>query len=282
MKITKLLLATACSALLLTGCEDNSDSIGSNESQSLNAEGFTDAYYQDVDDLASTLSFTADNSFSGRSQGLDDRFCSAAKVTLKKKVSSDPDSLVVNFGSEGCTDNKGNKRTGTMTLIWAVDRKAGHTVILSDFFINGKKVEGTRTVTRTAVLPVTHTITLSGGKVTWPDGTFATREASHTRIWNRNAAAPNDDSMVIKQGGTASGVNRNGKNYVVEVISDITFKFGCNTGTRRILLPISGSKVMKVAEKTITIDYGNGTCDDKATVTVDGTSKEITLSRSDD
>ena len=282
MRTGKLLLAASLVAITLAGCDDGSTSVGANESQSLNAEAFTDAYYQDVDDLSSTLTFAADNNFSGRNQGLDDRFCAAAKVEFKRKVTSDPDSLLVDFGSQGCTDNKGNTRTGKLIMIFSLDRKASHTLIMSDFFINGKKVEGTRTVTRTALVPVTHTITLTGGKVTWPDGTFSTREASHTRVWNRNLGDPAAESMVIKQGGTASGVNRNGKDYAVEMITDITFKFGCNTGTRRILLPVAGTKVVKVGDKTITVDFGDGTCDDKATLTVNGESKEITLSRSDD
>ncbi len=281
MKSAKLLLVFSFAAMLLAGCDDASTGIGADDSQSLNAEAFTDAYYQDVDDLSSTLSFAADNNFSGRSQGLDDRFCSAAKVEFKRKISSDPDSLLVDFGAEGCTDNKGNTRTGKLVMIFSADRKASHTLIMSDFFINGKKVEGTRTVTRTSVTPITHTITLAGGKVTWPDGTFATRESAHTRVWNRTLGDPAAESMVIKQGGTASGVNRNGKNYAVEMISDITFKFGCNSGTRRILLPVSGTKVIKVGEKTITVDFGDGTCDDKATVTSNGETKEITLNRSD-
>ena len=107
-------------------------------------------------------------------------------------------------------------------------------------------------------------------------------DLSHTRVWNRTIPASADDNLVIKQGGTASGTNRNGKAYSTQLITDIVFKFGCNQGTKKILLPVSGTKVITVGEKTITIDFGNGTCDDKATVTVDGKSTEITLKGSDD
>jgi len=275
-------LFIAAIGITVAACSNDDLQLGTNDSQSLNGETATDAYFQDIDDLTSTLASTADITFGGRTSGLDDRFCSAAKVTLKKKVSSDPDSLVVDFGTTGCTDNRGNTRTGVMIMTYTTDRKVSHSVSFINFFINGRKVEGTRTVTRTSISPLTSTVTMTGGKITWPDGTFATREASHTRVWNRSLPSSPDDNMVIKQGGTASGTNRSGKNYSTELITDITFKFGCNQGTKRILIPVSGTKVITVGDKTITIDFGDGTCDDKATVTVNGESKEITLKGSDD
>ena len=150
-------------------------------------------------------------------------------------------------------------------------KKIGALVVSSD----GKSIEGTRTVNRTSLLPLTTEITLTDGKITWPDNSFATREASHTRVYNIDLQNPQSETIVIQQGGSATGVNRKGRNYSVEITKDIVFKRGCVE--LPIFIPVSGTKVIQAGARTITIDYGDGSCDNKATITVNGESKEISL-----
>ena len=261
----------------LFSCSETELKLIESDVLNLNNETQTDSYFQDIDDLISGVVGMSDASFSGRSSTLDERFCATAKVSLFKKVKSDPDSIVVDFSPEGCIDKKGNTRTGKLIVVFNGDRLVSHTVTFVNFFVNGNKVEGTRVVNRTSLTPPTSNILLTNGKITWADGTFATRETNITRIWNRGLVNPLDDNMIVKQGSTSSGVNRLGEEYFTEVTSDITFKFKCGEGVRPVMIPVSGTRIITVGGKTITIDYGLGDCDTKITVTVNGKTKEINL-----
>lgn len=274
----KIYLSLFLSTFLFS-CSETELNLIESDVLNLNNETQTDSYFQDIDDLISGVVGLSDASFSGRSSTLDERFCATAKVSLFKKVKSDPDSIVVDFSSEGCIDKKGNTRTGKLIVVFNGDRLVSHTVTFVNFFVNGNKVEGTRVVNRTSLIPPTSNILLTNGKITWADGTFATREMNITRIWNRGLVNPLDDNMIVKQGSTAAGINRLGKEYSVEVLSDIVLKFGCGSGVRPVLIPVSGTKVITINEKTILIDFGNGECDTKVSVIIDGKTKEVDLKR---
>ena len=262
----------------LISCDDSSEA-GFSGQTDVETETNVESYYEDVDDLTHLVSNFSDGSFSGRSSGLDDRLCDGASLELIRANSNDADTVRIDFGVTGCTDPRGITRKGTLLVIFTGDRKSSRSVVFEDFYLNGVKIEGTRTVTRTTFLPPTFTFTLEDGKVIWPDGTTAEREASGTRVFYRNGSDPSLDSMVLKSGGSASGVNRKGKTYSMSISKDIVFKRSCMEGPKRIFIPVSGIKSVTVDSRNISVDFGDGTCDDLVTLTVDGVSKEVPLRR---
>lgn len=141
-------------------------------------------------------------------------------------------------------------------------------------------IEGTRTVTNSSGSLEDHpsfTIVVDGGKVTWPDGTFATRESNRTREWIRAANPINDEWRVT---GTAAGTNRNELSYTMEITKALVFKRQCAI-SNRIFMPVAGEKVLTTVLSTGTrqmkIDYGDGECDKIVTVTINGESKEVEI-----
>lgn len=265
-------------ALIFTSCGDDNSTEIANQAD-VESETSVEAYFEDVDDLSNSVSNFSDASFSGRSVGLDDRLCAEAALFLLHENPNDPDTIRIDFGTMGCTDPKGNTRKGAISMIFTGDRKAGFSVVFDGFYLNGVLMEGTRQVTRTTFLPPTFNFTLENGKATWPDGTFATRTASGTRVFYRTVSDPSLDSMVLKSGGTASGRTRKGNDYTMSISKDIVFKRSCMESPKRIFIPVSGTKNVTVGSKNMIIDFGEGACDKIATVTVDGVSKEITLNR---
>lgn len=252
------------------------------ETPDVQAETASEAYFEDVDDLANSVSLLPDMAISGRQSGmsdLDDRFCANLTLALKNTVSSDPDTVVVNFGAEGCTDPKGNVRKGKLLIIFTGDRKVSFTTVFDGFYLNGKKVEGSRSVSRISTNPPTFTISLQQGKITWPDGTFATRESNLIRVFNRNLLDKSLETMLIKSGSIANGVTREGKSYTMEITTDLLFKRSCMEPPAKVFVPVSGVKTITIGGKTLSIDYGDGTCDKLATITRDGVSKQVTLDR---
>jgi hypothetical protein len=75
--------------------------------------------------------------------------------------------------------------------------------------------------------------------------------------------------------GVASGKTKSGVEYTAETVEPLVFKSMCR-GTWYI--PASGIKTITMPElPVITVDYGDGECDNKFTVIMDRGSKEMTL-----
>ena len=186
-----------------------------------------------------------------------------------------PKTFTIDFG-DGCELREGMVKKGKMIITQSgpLDtRRWKKVVTYEDYYVNGNQIEGTHTITFSVGSgnPVwTHTV--EGSRITKEDGQVITREADHTRVQTRGTDTPRiktDDVYQIS--GSASGINRKGVVYSTSITEPIRIFMGC----RWI---ISGVKEIQVeGESLVILDYGDGTCDNKATVTKDGETREITL-----
>jgi len=159
---------------------------------------------------------------------------------------------------------------------------AGSTIVTTfdGYSINDIQIEGVRTVTNTTESIEDHprfNIVVDGGKATWPDGTFATREANRTREWIR-ATNPLQDEWRVT--GNAAGTNRNGVAYTMEIIEALVYKRECAVFSR-IFMAVQGVKVLSTENHQITIDYGDESCDRLVIVTINGESRELDVETDD-
>ena len=69
----------------------------------------------------------------------------------------------------------------------------------------------------------------------------------------------------------ANGVNRNGKAYDIKITKPLIKRFGCSYIESGIV------ELTPEGLSTRTIDYGDGTCDNKAKLTINGNSFDFTL-----
>jgi hypothetical protein len=285
---------------ILASCSKNDEQPLVNEnSENVNTESAEDSYHSDADDLANSAALQPDAILAGRTEGWNDnRLCAGAKITLQKRTTTNSDTLTIDFGATGCTDSKGNVRTGKITLIFTAGKRLfpqfSHTITFSDFKINGVKIEGTRTITN--VSPnlvdgdITFRVELVGGKLTFKDGSTATRQTTHFRQWFRNGTPLDfgDDQQKILAtyngtNSTASGTNRKGFAYEMQVTKDIVYKNSCLA--EKIFVPVSGTKTLAVTKGTnaaqIIVDYGDGACDKTVTITINGKTETVTVKRDD-
>ncbi|MBL7871830.1 MAG: hypothetical protein JNM78_09485 [Cyclobacteriaceae bacterium] len=275
--------------VILSSCNDENFNLATSDSQNVENEAATDGYFEDADDMA-TLAVAVDastasggrESSSGR-EGVkpdgDHRF-NCATVTFEFANDNNQDKphgfIIINFG-EGCTDARGNVRKGKIKVEFVGKRFLPGSKIITTFmeyFINGIKIEGTRTVTNVSGSIESNpkfSIVLVGGKATWPDGSSATREVNHTREWVRGNN-PLTDQWIVD--GTSAGTNRNEKTYQVEITKPLVYKRQCAI-SNKIFMAVEGTKVLTVENKVITIDYGTGECDKLVTITINGQSKTI-------
>jgi hypothetical protein len=285
---TPLMLA---GLLFLTSCEDKLD-FNAKDTANVENEASVDSYYEDTDDMAMLVVSADQGTLNGAREAsagrgiakdkLDLRFnCNTTVVTLDfaaDNTQGNPHgTITIDFGTDGCTDARGNVRKGKIIVEFKGRRfLPGSSVITTTngYSINGIALEGTRTVTNvsgsTEEAPKFN-IVLENGKATWPDGSSATRVVNRTREWIR-ATNPTQDQWKIT--GSAGGTNRNGNVYEMTITKALVYKRECALGNR-VFMAVEGTKELTVNGKKIVVDYGTGDCDRTVTITVDGQSKQV-------
>ncbi|MBN4081577.1 hypothetical protein JYU23_00445 [bacterium AH-315-C07] len=187
--------------------------------------------------------------------------------------------ITIDFGT-GCTGLDGRVRKGKIIVtLTGKHRESGSSLVAvpQDFYVNDYKIEGTKTVSnngRNADSNYTYTITVVGGKITFPDDTTViTREATRTREWAEGDDTPWPDVLddVYLITGSSSGTNRVGSSFTTNITTELRKEIGCKWIVSGVIELTPSGKTTRV------IDYGDGTCDNKAHVTVGSFEKDIIL-----
>lgn len=198
-----------------------------------------------------------------------------ANVT-KEIINNDYLKIIIDFGNTPSTCFNGKERQGK--IIISIKGRYYYkgftdTVRFENYFVNGKKIEGTHIVTNIGNL--TWTISAKDMKIIAKNGKYHSWQSERQRqllINNIKDTVNPMDNYVYSITGQASGTNAKGIKYTADITKALKKHFDCwyiQEGT--IVFTITG-------KPTITLDYGkDGDCDDKATVTINGVTKEITL-----
>ena len=273
-------------------CSDNETAVvTSSDTQNVQGESVTDSYYDESTDFSAIAMVGTTATVTGRTESgrtseevvsglgdLDNRLA-CATVTLVKDANSSlttPKGTITIDFKTGCTDAKGNVRKGKIIVTFNGRRFALNSTIVttfSDYYVNGIKIEGTNTLTNlTATLESSPKFKseVVGGKVTFTDGKVATRDHVLTREWIR-AANPSGDSWKVT--GSASGTTREEVSYQMEITKALVYKRECLAS--KVFIAVEGTKKFTSGDKTLTIDFGTGTCDNTVTLTYNGVSKEV-------
>ncbi len=194
-----------------------------------------------------------------------------------------PNTLTIDYGTTGCVGADLRVRKGKVIVNFTggkVMTVAGATRVVthSNHFVDDIKVEGTKTLTNNGLNASGQpnwTRTVDNHKLTFPDGKVAMWSSTQSIVMTAGYATPLnvlDDVFAIS--GSSSGTNRNGKTFATVTTTPLVKNATCPWF-------VSGIKTLTLnGDKTVTINYGNGTCDKKATITLpNGTTKEVTIKR---
>ncbi len=302
MKVLSL-TATALFLFFSSCKEQDTISFSADDNSNLQSEASIDAQSEDLSDL-SGVAMTADAGTStggragdvagnARSIVISDTRFQCATVTLEFAADNNPSNpatihgyITIDFGT-GCTGPNGRTRKGKIHVEFMGARfLPGSTVTITteNYSIDGIKIDGTRTeINSTGSTENAPKFTINEDvTVTFLDNTTATRTSTRTRTWNR-AANPLEDTWTVT--GSAFGTTRKGKDYVMTITNPLVFKRACAI-LSKLVLPVQGTKELIVGSnadaKKITTDFGDGTCDLKVTITINGRSKDVSLSATGD
>jgi hypothetical protein len=189
--------------------------------------------------------------------------------------------IILNFGSTNCLCRDNRYRRGIINISYTGSYRDSGTVINTSFdnYFVGKdstrmfKVTGTKTVTNNGH-NANHNMNFSinvNGHLTNVNGLTMDWTSVRNREWINGEITPgifSDDEYVIT--GSASGTNFEGNSFTVNITNGLHIKFCPYITEGTFELTPSG-------KPTRTFDYGDGTCDALATLTINGRTFNISL-----
>lgn len=203
-----------------------------------------------------------------------------ATVSYDSLNTSDADTITIDFGTANCMCTDSSTRRGKMTAIYTgnyADSGSTRTVTFTDYYTNDDRLNGSFVVTNEGAdsisgntifhINVTGSIVLSeGGQINWnsnEDIEWTTGES--TSGWY-------DNQYLVR--GTAYGTVSAGDAFASQIYQPLrrVLSAGCRKHfTQGILQVKPGGKAIR------SLEFGSGTCDNFATVAIDGTMYSVLL-----
>ena len=279
------------STLLVTSCkkENNvqSPTVTAEESQTISEENVAaDAEFEEVTEIAMTadadLEIAAEqNETITDGTGLRTRIDIFRELAFRLgpcteiTVSGEtfPKTVTINYG-DGCLCRDGKFRKGAVILHFTGPlRRPGSvlTVTLRDYFVNRAHIEGIKTITNlSAAGAIKYSVKIEEGRISWPNGRGFTYVGTKTvsQISGMETRTIRDDIYEIQ--GRNQTVYANGLVVVKNTETPLIKKISCQW-------LVQGTLKIKINDRTLFVNYGNGDCDNKAIVSWAGGEREITL-----
>ncbi|PWL38911.1 hypothetical protein DKG77_11800 [Flagellimonas aquimarina] len=176
--------------------------------------------------------------------------------------------FVVTFNN--CVLNGTENINGSLTVTYQVGNEtAAFTATYADFYIGDIKVNGTRNYVLTSSLEqntISFTVT-SEMSIEMEDESIISESGTKTFSFTFGETL---ETSVFSLSGNWQ-VQANGNTYIVETVNDLTGNLTCANLT-------GGSMLVAKNGLIITVDFGDGTCDNLATITMpNGNTQEVTL-----
>ncbi|TDE54190.1 hypothetical protein [Flavobacterium sp. GT3P67] len=290
---TKILLLGAFVALsFFISCDSNEkvqDPIATIETEEITADSNIDIAVDDIANIADDQFSVQKGSVSKSTTTIKSILPDCATVTTV--LTDGIWKRTIDFGTQGCALPNGNVLKGKIFITFSnnftsLEHKI--TYRLDGFYHNGKKINGTETITRSlkstdllaAIHPVsTFTINLT---ITFENGKVLSRTGTRVRemIEGFSTLTVWEDNVFLVWGYSITKLP-NGDIYTSTIKANpLRFSMGC-----KLPFPVKGtitntktnSQGLNKAEAIL--DFGKGGCDNLATITINGVIKEIHLEK---
>jgi hypothetical protein len=240
-------------------------------------DAYAESVFDNVTNLADEAYDVGSSNFKS-AEATDNRIflSSCATVTLDTTVF--PRVLTIDFGDSNCLCRDGRYRRGKIIVSFTGRyRKPGtvRTTTFDNYYVNDNQVEGTKVVTNNGFNDRGHmnwTITVNG-VITLADGNGTISwNSQRNREWVEGASTPRDRwDDVYWITGQSSGQRASGLQWTRKITNPLVVKLACR-------FIVAGTMEIKPEGKaTRTLDFGNGECDNLATITVNGNTRTIHL-----
>jgi hypothetical protein len=209
--------------------------------------------------------------------------CAPTITTTFAQPDTFPATTVIDFGA-ACTGADGRTRSGQIVVTYTGRYRTPGTVInvvLQNYTVEGRQIQGTKTVTNLGPNGsgnLVYSVAVANGQITRPDGTVRTFSGIWNREWveGQNTTFDTDGLSGILDDvwlitGSASGTRVNGNAYSATILTPLRREADCRYF-------VSGSvEIAPAGQSARVLDFGNGGCDDSATLSFNGQTRTITL-----
>lgn len=300
--ITRLTTVAFAATLLITGCKkENSDTLSAQEEEqaatySTESEAETEVTFNDVFDNVMGVNTELGtggvgifgrvaSSENGRVMGVDSVPSCVTVTIVPQAPGVFPKTVTLDFGS-GCFSH-GHLRSGKIKTVYTgrlVEPGSSATTTFDNYKIDSVLVQGTHRITNTtATTPGANQrqfkIEVIDAKLTKPNGNYVQWNTvrTNTQIEGNGSVTPADD--IFKVTGIANGKVKREAIIVLwnaEITEPLIKKFICpwiSKGRIRTVRQGLPANTPWVA----VLDYGTGNCDNQATLTINGNTRQITL-----
>ena len=277
-KLNWSILIIAFVGLLFTSCQSEDTTIDVPTSQEIDLKSTeTEAEMNEISDETSALIEEAylTEEFPETKSNAANRYlpdCVTITIVLVQNMKT----VTIDFG-EGCELRNGNVVSGKIILEYEKDPEAATKMIsfeFDEFVFNDKSVEGNGSILRERSNENGNPQSTRTGDVTvtWPDGTFANKNGTKIREWIEGAGTGAWGDNVFLITGNWMFTKKNGNVLSANIITALRRELACK-------FIVSGLIELQKNENNALLDYGNGDCDDLATVSINGGERqEIHLS----
>jgi len=276
MKLKNLLIASAIitiSAGLYSCKKDNTTSSSSDATEIASTtelstdNAISENLNSDAENVLNQAS--VDNNFSGSTPtGVNSpmgNLPSCATVTVTPEQGF-PKNITIDFGN-GCTSVSGVFRTGIIHILLSDSlRKSGSVAIMTfdNYVVDGYKKQGNVTWTNTKQDTTNSWTRVCMDTITSPTGKTWMHSATHAivQIAGNNSRKNIIDNVFLTT-GSSSVTNSKGVTRTATIINPLEKKVACDNID-------SGTVKVQGPKHYAMIDYGDGSCDRVATISIDG------------
>jgi hypothetical protein len=210
-----------------------------------------------------------------------------ATISIDTANSSNTDTLTIDFGSSPCQCRDGRFRQGKIIVVYSGKYHTPNAVIdiYHSGYAVGKTTNDMKTFSNSSTKHIVNNGYNSAGFMSWNvtssisftkanSGGTVTFSESKLRTQIAGLATGYSTTNKYSVSGTSNGIAANGTSFTANTVSgnDLIRDMSCAKHFTQGALEITPS-----GKSMITIDFGNGTCDNTATVTRNGKTKTITL-----
>ena len=197
-------------------------------------------------------------------------------ITIEKGENDGwPRTVTIDFGDE-CEAKNGRIKAGKVIIVKTAKWKeegASRSVTFDNHYVDGALIEGNKQVVNNGKENGIWSFSINSSVTLTLNGTTkVSRVAVKTREFIAGFDTPRNKADDVIHVTSDVTVNRNGNTYTRKTTSPLEINGACK-------FIVAGVVEITKDGETISLDYGDGTCDSKATITKDGETKEIDLSK---
>jgi len=287
-KIFFVLVLIANSVILFYGCKKDKEEVDYDTNTSQD-NALAEATFNDVNNIAVQATENTVSTYRLSKPGQNFSMNSCAQLTFHPDTINNNDTVIVDFGTTNCQCgglicSDARFRRGKIIVVYSGHYRTLGTLIKTTFdnYYVGKtqdrmfKVTGQKTVMNMGYNTFGHMWfhIVINGQLTDSENRTMTWSSTRDREWTagESTSGPgdwSDDEYVIT--GSANGTNFEGNSFNVTITNGLHIALNCP------YVKQGSFDLTPSGKATRTLDFGNGTCDAEANVTVNGTTFPIVL-----